>query len=504
MKIKFVCFGFENIGVEYLSACLKEKGHRTSLVFDPLLFGTYLLKIRPLEKLLDYEKSVINKIANDDFDLLAFSVMTDNYDRACVTARKVKQRRRDALILFGGVHPTSVPDIVIKEDYIDYVCVGEGEEAMVELADALQKGRDTTSIPNIWAKKDGRLYKNPPRALKKDLDDLPFPDKELFCSEFTGFNSDVYRINVGRGCNLSCSFCTNSLMKDIYGPSSYVKRRRSVDNVINELKIAKNRYPIKHILIIDDWFTDDSKWLEEFSRKYKAQIGLSFACDLYPGTSNEKAISLLEDAGCSVVSLGIQTYSEQLRSEILNRHDKNHQLVHTLQLLRKTRIFTYADFILGIPGQDEQELTDIANFINQNRVDFVFFLWLRYYPKTMITQMAHKNKWITDAELQEIESGRNCTSYFDRGSTYQAEAAKLASFLSVLFLFPQTLGGWLIKRKAYRWFPNSSFFYFRLMSIFVVFAKRLFSRKNGVFYFSVRENIKFYFHYLAGAKKLPS
>ncbi|MBF0331215.1 MAG: B12-binding domain-containing radical SAM protein [Candidatus Omnitrophica bacterium] len=495
MHIAFICFGFENIGVEYVSACLKERGHRTSLVFDPALFDTYVLKSGVLGKMFDSRARIVERVLASKPDLVAFSVMTDNYQRACSMAEQIKSKDASLPVIFGGVHPTSVPEMVIKQPYVDYLCVGEGEEAIPELCDALAGGSDTSGIRNIWSKKDGRIFANAPRPMSEDLDALPFPDKELFYSELPVLKRGVYRINVGRGCHLRCSFCTNSLMRDIYGHAGYKKRKRSVRNVMQELKQAKAKYDFRHVLIIDDWFTDDVVWLEEFADLFKQEIGVSFACDVFPGKCDQKVVALLQRAGCTVASIGIQTYSEKLRRDVLHRQDSNDDIVEAMALFQKTKIFVYADFILGIPGQDQEELLNIAHFVNKVRADFVFFLWLRYYPGTPITQMAVTNAWITSEQLDEINAGKNTGSYFDRSLTYKKEAAKLASFLSLAPLLPRGVVSAMIDRKMYRIFPSSSLFYFRFMSIIVPFMKRLWSGKKGTFYFTVQENCWFHLYY---------
>ena len=110
--------------------------------------------------------------------------------------------------------------------------------------------------------------------------------------------------------------------------------------------------------------------------------------------------------------------------------------------------------------------------------------------------MALKNQWITFEENEKIEKAHETYSYFDKGTTYFKEGAALASFFSVIPLLPKSLVKWLLKKRGYRWLPKSSFFYFRLMSILGVGFKKIFQRKNGLFYFSKKENIKFYLHYL--------
>ena len=90
MHIAFICFGFENIGVEYLSACLKKHGHRTSLIFDPVLFDTYLLKSGVLGKFFDARARIVGQVVGSKPDLVAFSVMSDNFLRACRVAEQIK------------------------------------------------------------------------------------------------------------------------------------------------------------------------------------------------------------------------------------------------------------------------------------------------------------------------------------------------------------------------------------------------------------------------------
>lgn len=493
MKICFIASAFENIGVEYLSAALKEKGHETTLAFDPLLSDTYLFRSERLKKFFNYKEYLLQKILQEKPDLIAIASMSDSYPWAKEIATLIKQKT-DIKIMIGGMHPSSVPDRVIYDDFVDYVCLGEGEEAICELADKLEKNEDTTNIPNIWAKINGQIFKNDPRPVNTDLDSLPLPDKEIFCKEFKGFCDYVYRINIGRGCLLKCSFCSNNIWHELY-PKQKLKRKRSVKSVIAELKAAKEKYKFKHVLIIDDWFTDDIEWLTEFAKIYKKEIGLSFACDLYPGVNNEKVIKLLKEAGCSVVALGIQTIGEDIRKNILHRHESTKSIIDTLELLNKTKIFTYTDFIVGLPSQDMEEIKNIGRFLNRHRPDFSFFLWLRYYPNSPITRYAYSKGLLTDKDIEEINSGRHSGSFLGDGFTYDKDIAKAVAFLSTINLLPRRLVHLILDKEYYKFFPKSSFFTFRIMSVFVGWFKRCFHGKRGLFYFSQTENLLFNLHF---------
>ena len=111
-------------------------------------------------------------------DLIAFSFMTGNRDWAYATAMKIKQRF-DTPIIFGGVHPTLFPED-IDFNYVDYLCIGEGEYPVLELMNGLEKGEDCSNIQNLWITKNGSLVKNPLRDLIQDFDTLPLPYREIY------------------------------------------------------------------------------------------------------------------------------------------------------------------------------------------------------------------------------------------------------------------------------------------------------------------------------------
>ena len=179
MKVVFVCSGVENIAIEFLSSFIKSKGHETDLVFDPSLFSSEAVSFSRLASFFDTRKELAHQVVNKKPDLICFSVLTLNYQRSLIIARLIKKINKKIPIVFGGIHPTCVSEIVIKEKAVDIVCVGEGENALAELLPSLKKGNLDTSINNLWFKKGKKIIKNPLRPLISDLDKLPFPDKEL-------------------------------------------------------------------------------------------------------------------------------------------------------------------------------------------------------------------------------------------------------------------------------------------------------------------------------------
>ncbi|MDD5237011.1 MAG: cobalamin-dependent protein, partial [Candidatus Omnitrophica bacterium] len=169
MKVMFVYPAFENIGIEYLSAVLKQNGFQTKIAFDPLLFNDQFIRIKGLNTFFNYEKNLLTKIKNYDPKIVAFSVLSSTYPWALNLARKIKSFS-SAHIIFGGIHPSSAPEEVISQECVDSIAIGEGEFAILELANSLKHNKVDYAIKNIWFKDRDRIIRNPLRPYIEDLD----------------------------------------------------------------------------------------------------------------------------------------------------------------------------------------------------------------------------------------------------------------------------------------------------------------------------------------------
>ena len=344
MKVVFIRCATESLGIEHLSSALKATGHETALVYEPLLFNSFRLDLGSGEK-DSAGRAAVRALALKP-DLVAFSVESDYYGWALAVAAIIK-KRGSIPVIFGGIHPTLTAKNVMARAEIDFICVGEGERALPALCGALEKGAGIEGIPNIWGHEKGRIVKNR-LELIEDLDLLPLPDKHLFYREFTGFISDSYSIVTGRGCLNACTYCHNSSLRRTYeslGTVGRYERRRSAGSVLTELAAAKTRYAIRRISFCDDLFISDKSWLRDFSGRYRAEIGLPFFCNIHPAHADIEAVSLLKEAGCSAVTIGVQTVSEPLRRARLARTETNAVTEEALRRLKSSGIFVYTNFI---------------------------------------------------------------------------------------------------------------------------------------------------------------
>ncbi|MCD4779799.1 MAG: radical SAM protein [Candidatus Omnitrophica bacterium] len=492
MHIVFVHTGQESLGLEYLSAVLKIHGHKVSLVYEPLIFRSFRFYFPSLDR--HPPQTIAQRALAAEPDLICFSIESDYFGWACQVVRELKQLK-DIPILLGGIHPTSVPENVISETSVDYICLGEGEDALVELVASLERKDGRMDILNIWYCRQDRIIRNPLRPLNENLDDFPFPDKELFYREYPGFINDVYTIITGRGCCNACSYCYNSMLQKRYEGRGRYLRRRSVENVIAELKHAHRVYHFKRVTFCDDVFTTDLSWLESFVSLYKKEIGLPFYCQVHPSFVDKTRIQLLADGGCTVVNYGIQTIDENLRKRYLHRQGSNREIVQHLNDFYETKIFLFTNFIVGLPRQDEEELIRIVEFCCSHPAGFHDVNWLRYYPGTDIVSIAQREGLLTEQDVERINASRDYQPYAHGGHARTKQRSQLRNLIFLTHILPKGLIRWLLERQRYRFLPT-----FNMRNMIVIprllFMKWVKGRKYPYPNLSLFGNLKYYWHCL--------
>ncbi|MBL7132042.1 MAG: cobalamin-dependent protein [Candidatus Omnitrophica bacterium] len=453
MKITFVHLGREHLGIEYLSSALKKAGHQISLAYDSGLFGPEdnVFYIPYLERVFNQKDKVIAKIESSNPDLVAFTIYTSTYRWACEIARIIKQRM-GLKTVFGGIHASLVPEVVIKNDVVDFVIVGEGELALLDLVNALSSKKTEYQIPNLWYKKEEKIIKNSLRPLIENLDSLPFPDKELFENDIN--YKDDYVIMASRGCVFNCSYCCESFMNRLYHNGFY--RRRSIDSIIEELRIMKKRYRFREVMFNDALFFTDKAWLEELLRWYRKEIGVPFRCFGKVTYFSEELGRLLKENGCYCIEFGMQTVNEPLKRRVLNRYETNQRAQETFRLCDRLKLHYDIDHMFGLPGEEEEDYILGSKFYSQLRyLNRIKCHNLTYFPKMEILESAQEEGRLDKKEIVDIEEGNiedffHCNSFKDE--TMIRINKNFQVFYKILPLLPSVLVSWILKRKLYRKF----------------------------------------------------
>src|SRR5205823_10693301 len=291
----------ESIGVANLSGILKANGHDADLL------------------LVSHTPDLIGAIRKYDPGLIAFSALTGVHHSLEQLAARIK-RDLNVPIIVGGPHPTYSPEMILNPA-IDIICRGEGELAMLELADALQRDADITKIRNLQVKtRDGVVHKNDVRPAVP-LDELPPPDRELYYKYPFLRDMPMKRFIASMGCPYPCTFCHEPVIRAMYRAetkSDYL-RRKTVTRAVAEIKYIKDRFPLNHVHFSDDLFfiRNSYKWLEEFADVYPKEVGIPWNCNIRYDSVNQHAADLLEKAGCYGAAVGLESGNQQIREVVI-------------------------------------------------------------------------------------------------------------------------------------------------------------------------------------------
>lgn len=382
MKTLFIQYeaAIKSYGVMILSACLKKHGFETDLLIEAL------------------EKDLLKKICDINPDIIAFSVSAADHDWLLETIKKIKTKI-NKIIIVGGPLPTFYPDI-IKEEFIDIICIGEGEFPIVELLEKLKKGEDITNIRNLWVKKNGKIFKNPVRELIDNLDSLPFADRSIYEKYpfFKLVNYDTFL--AGIGCTGRCTFCFNVKYHEIYANKGKIIRRRSVDHLISEIKQVKEQNKkLKQIIFIDSNFLLCSKdWLDEFVEKYKNVINIPFVCGTRADFVNEDSISKLKSAGCFGIRIGIESANTFLREIVMKKGLTNKQIIDACDIIKKHKINLQTFNIMGAPGETLDTALESYELSWRIHPQHAWCSLISFYPGTEILKIAQEQNLIKNGD----------------------------------------------------------------------------------------------------------
>lgn len=426
-----------SLSTRLLSSYLKAGGHTVKQIFLPDLKSM-------MENGVDfvgyYPDEVVEQVAElaDGFDLLGISLMTNYFIKMSHLTREIK-KRIDIPVVWGGIHPTVAPEECL--DIADYVCVGEGEAALQELADSLQKGIRPARVKNIWFRDEQEECRNPVREPIVNLDEIPFPDydiedqyvllgkKILPLSEdilkemvrgrihFTDPHHLIYETMWTRGCPHQCAYCINNYYRVLYSGFEVV-RRRSVDNLIEEIKSIREKFPwFNRINFMDDDFASASNdQLMYFRDRYKMEINCPFYALLSVLSSRESKMSILFDAGLRRTQVGIQSLSpftnRMYRRDFFSR-EKLLSLARTVNRVFPPEFCPTFDVILENPWESlDDRLLTLRGVLELPRPFVLQLYTLTFYPGTELFHKAIYDGIISGTDASYLKENH------DKGFSY--------------------------------------------------------------------------------------
>ena len=374
------------MGIVSIGTVLRDAGHEV-LVIDSFPHET--------------EKN-IERVRAFNPGIVGLSVLTTQYMRAKYFTAKARAALPGALICWGGIHATSLPEETLFDAGLDFVVVGEGEVTMKEVCERLEKGAGLEGVAGVVYRDNDCAVRNPVRPVIEDLDSLPIPDRKLL-GDYSWyllppgilrgmFKEGVTTFYTSRGCPASCIFCSSNTL---FGRRL---RKRSVENVIKEIRTLVSEFGVKGLYFNDDTFGVDREWLARLCAGLKESgLNLFWGCQTRANLVTEEMLRMMKDAGCVQVDIGSESGSGRIL-KIYKKGITTQDIRNAFALIKKAGLKSCTTFILGAPGETREDI-EMTLALARELPAMVSFLILVPYPGSALYPMALENKWFETPDI---------------------------------------------------------------------------------------------------------
>jgi anaerobic magnesium-protoporphyrin IX monomethyl ester cyclase len=353
------------LGVGYLAAYLETQGHEVVFV-DRV--PTFYRDNRALE-LADRETCAAAAALRPDW--IGITMTTAQVDDAYHVARLLRQvpGARDTVIVVGGYHPTTEPELTLREcAEVDIVVRGEGEFAFADLA----AGRDPSTVLGITYRQGSQVVATPERPLHEKLDDFPPPRRSLYDAGFyfrrkadvlSGWYVEAATLMTSRGCPKRCKFCAAEIILPRV-------RFHSADYVLAELEGILRHYNVEAISFIDIMFLSRWSRTEELCRRLiaeKLNRRLRWGASVTADSITRDKLVLMKEAGCRYLNFGFESGSQRML-DLMNKRvkiEKNHNAARWAAGLG---LMCNSAFLVGLPGETEADIELTAQFLRDHEL----------------------------------------------------------------------------------------------------------------------------------------
>ena len=325
------------------------------------------------------DEAILDFIADYKPDLIGFSVYGYTVHIANKISKAVKKVYKDIPIIYGGIEVTLHPDKYIEKSYVDMICNGEGEKALLEVCNRIAFGRDFTGIENIWVKENNEVKKSPIGQFM-DMDDLVGYDWDPYepYQHYSPFNGKLQKMAIvefSRGCPYSCTFCESTTLKILHSDIGIKKytRQKSPEKFVDECAHLVEKYGVEMFYFCDGTFlVMPDKVLRILAPLFKEKVNKPFFClTTVPSVTEERA-QLLKDMGCIQVNMGIESGDEQYRSEVLGRPNMtNEKIVNAFKIMRNVDITTSSYNMIGMPWQNRSGVFETIELNRLAKPDWI-------------------------------------------------------------------------------------------------------------------------------------
>ena len=330
------------------------------------------------------EQKVIDEVVAYNPSLIVVETSTPSFDNDIRITSEIKKRIPGSSIVFCGPHATTyAKDILTRYEIISYILMGEYEYTLLDLVNKLKRSGNLVHVLGLAFKSNQAVVINKPRPTIKNLDDLPWPEREesiiyKYNDGFAGLALPNVQMCSSRGCPFHCIFCLWPQV--LYGEHKY--RKRNPAKVVDEMEWLIKNFNFKAVYFDDDVFNISKPHVVGICKEIiKRDIKVPWAVMARADLMDEKLLSLMNEAGLFAIKYGI----ESANSSILRTCKKNLKLIYAKKMIKYTKglgIKVHLTFCLGLPGETKQTIVNTANFIAETRPDSLQFSFATPFPGT--------------------------------------------------------------------------------------------------------------------------
>ena len=316
----------------------------------------------------------------------------------CVTAARRSfqyiQEHEFLPIVVGGEHATVDPAAALSLPGVHAAAIGEPDASLVTYFERMKDPAIGQVVQGVWLRDEHGLARPELPSLIEDLDSLPFTERGLFGYEEYVRKTGEVEIAIGRGCPQRCAYCTNGTLAEMYQELGVWERRRSPENVFEEIGELIGQYSdVRIIRFLDHAFALEKAWLEEFLNLYKT-VELPFRCHLRANSTSRELIEQMAGAGCKLADLEVISGSDFIRNEIFAMDLDELQIRDTFEWLSAAGIKSRAIVYIGSPYDSEASLEDTRALLGRIKPDTVSARPYYPWPGTAATETCRENGWL--------------------------------------------------------------------------------------------------------------